>query len=105
MQAITKLGNMLSWIWGRKREPAPLYPHNRLRRTVDTQSIRNRLGSLGWTITELPVRSSSPDPKQRKVVKWKLIASLGEKSCQVDGLTLDEAMNVLGTTLGVIARS
>lgn len=98
---------MLSWlkrVCG-KKEADPPYPHNLIRRTVDTQSIRNRLQSLGWNVMEHPIRTSSPDPKQRKVVRWKLIASRGDKSFQVEGKTIDEAMNNLGTNLGVIARN
>ena len=72
---------------------------------MDTQSIRVRLETLGWTVLELPVRTSSPDPQQRKVVRWKLIAQKGEKSLQVEGQTKDDAMKNLGINLGVIARS
>jgi len=82
-----------------------LYPHNHIRRTVDTQTIRVRLETQGWTIRELPVRNSDPDPKLRKVVRWKLVAQRGSNSCQVEGITLDEAMTTLGSTLGVIAST
>jgi hypothetical protein len=97
---------MFNWIkrfWGRKPE-IPEHPHNRIRRKVDTNSIRARLNGLGWKLMELPIRKSDPDANQRTVVQWKIIAVKGEQSIELRGPTLDEAMTNVGRTLGVIAQ-
>ena len=92
---------MLLWIkrfWATK-EAKPLHPHNQIRRIVDIDSIRARLTGLGWQLHELPIK------KQNTVARWKVIASKGEKSLEAGGTTLEEAMNNVGQSLGVIPRS
>ena len=71
---------------------------------MDTQGIRVRIGTLGWKIREIPIRKSSPNPEERQIVSYRLIAGRGERSVEVSGPTLDEAFKTLGVTLGVIPR-
>jgi len=98
---ITKVKNVISWFkrfWSAKEE-IPLYPHNQIRRKVDTDSIRARLNGLGWQLLELPIK------KQNTIARWRVVASKGEKSLEAGGQTLDEAMTNVGQSLGVIPRT
>ena len=69
---------------------------------MDSNSIRTRIQSLGWHLHELPVRRNHPDSAERTIVNWKIVAVKGEKSIEVGGQTIDEAMKTMGTSLGVI---
>lgn len=71
---------------------------------MDTNSIRARIQGLGWKLLEVPIKKSNPDPSLRTILKWKVIATKGSNSCEVTGITIDEALKNLGTTLGAIAR-
>lgn len=93
----------LKWLTGlfsKKEQPVP----QPVRRKVDTQGIRARIGSQGWRVREIPIRKSSPNPEERQVVSYRLIAGRGERSIEVNGPTIDEAFKTLGVTLGVIPR-
>jgi len=74
------------------------------RRKVDNDAIRCRIKAQGWNLLELPVRKNHPDSRQQIIVRWKIIASRGDKSLEVGGLTIDEALKNVGETLGVIAK-
>ncbi len=74
------------------------------RRKVDNDAIRCRIKAQGWNLLELPVRKNHPDSRQQVIVRWKIIASRGDKSLEVGGLTIDEALKNVGETLGVIAK-
>ena len=93
---------MLQWLkhfFVTKSKPAPpAYPHNTIRRIVDTDTIRQRLNAQGWIIRELPIR------RDQTVARWKLVAIKGEKTVEVQGTTLESAFDIIGKTLGVIAR-
>lgn len=92
---------MLLWIkrlLRKQQKQACLYPHNQIRSKVDINSIRARLNGLGWQLLELPIK------KQNIVARWKVVASKGEKSLEAGGLSLEEAMNNVGKSLGVIPR-
>lgn len=65
---------------------------------MDTDSIRARLKGLGWQLLEVPIK------KQNKVARWKVVASRGEKSLEAGGDTLEEALNSVGRSLGVIPQ-
>jgi hypothetical protein len=92
-------------LWGKKTEPVPPEPPKPVtRRKVDTNTIRTRLSTLGWKLREIPIRRNSPDSNQRVVLLWKVIAVKGEKSVEVGGPTIDEAMKTIGKTLGVIPQ-
>lgn len=91
------------WNWLRPKKPQPI--PQPIRRIVDTQSIRNRIGSLGWQVREIPVRKSSSNPDERQVVSFRLIAGRGERSIEVTGKDINEAFKTLGMTLGVIPRN
>lgn len=71
---------------------------------MDTQAIRTRITTLGWRLREIPIKRNHPDVNERKVIQWKLVAMKGDKSIEVGGPTIDEAMKTIGKTLGVIPR-
>jgi len=83
------------------------YPHERSpgRRKVDTNTIRTRLNNLGWTVKELPIREKHAGAGPHQVVMWKLIAVKGERSLEVSGRNIDEAMSSLGQSMGVVPRN
>jgi hypothetical protein len=81
--------------------PEPLQP---ARRIVDTQAIRNRIAVQGWKLREIPIKRSNPDPAKRTIFQWKIIAAKGEKSIEVGGPTIDDAIKNIGKTLGVISK-
>ena len=69
---------------------------------MDIETIRKRLKHLGWFIKEIPVRKASLDPEQRIVANWRVIAIKNERSFEVTGKTLDEAIKKIGISLGVV---
>lgn len=71
---------------------------------MDSNAIRARLKGLGWQLIELPIRRNHPDSNERRVTNWKVIASKGERSYEVGGKTIDEALIKIGSSLGVIAQ-
>ena len=64
---------------------------------MDTNTIRARLSSLGWAVKELPIREKHAGAGPHKVVMWKLIAIKGERSLEISGKSLDEAMTNLAS--------
>jgi hypothetical protein len=95
---------MWKWVRGWFKPKQNLQPPPPARRIVTTEQIRARLNGLGWNVLERPVCHAHPDPAKRSISQWKLMASKGERSCEVAGTTLDEAMQNLGKILGVIPR-
>lgn len=89
--------------WAPIKEVEP-EPPKAPRRKVDTATIRTRITSQGWKLREIPIKRNHPDPTQRKVIQWKMIAIKGDKSIELGGPTIDEAMKNIGITLGVIPR-
>lgn len=81
------------------------YPHNQIRRNVDTNTIRARIKGLGWRVLEVPIKRNNPDPSLRTILKWKVVATKGESSCEVTGQTIDDAIKNLGMTLGAVPRN
>lgn len=75
-----------------------------VRRNVDTPAIRARISTQGWKLREIPIKRNHPDAAQRTILQWKIIAVKGDKSIEVGGKTIDDAMKTIGKTLGVIAR-
>jgi len=71
---------------------------------MEPNIVRQRLNAQGWQIRELPIRKNDPDPEKQVIARWKLVAIKGEKSYEVSGKTIEEAMENLGKILGVIAR-
>ncbi len=53
---------------------------------------------------EVPVKRNHPDPAQRTVLRWKIVATKGEQSLETSGVTIDDALKNIGLSLGVIAR-
>lgn len=80
-------------------------PHNKIRKNMDINSIRSRINQQGWQILEIPIKKNSPDPSLRIIARWKIVASKGSKTCEVGGLTIEEALKNLGVTLGVISKN
>lgn len=75
-----------------------------IRRKVDIGTIRSRLSHLGWYIKEIPIRRASLDPEQRTVANWRIIAIKNDRSFEVTGKTLDEAIKKIGISLGVVSE-
>jgi hypothetical protein len=98
------LWNRVVCFWKQKETQIETEVLKPIRRTVDTQSIRNRISVQGWLLREVPVKRNHPDPALREVLQWKVTAVKGSKSIEVSGKTIDEAMKSIGQTLGVIAR-
>lgn len=71
---------------------------------MDTSTIRTRITTQGWQLREIPIKRSHPDPKQRTVLQWKLVAIRGNRSIETGKPSLDEAMKSMGQMLGVIPR-
>lgn len=71
---------------------------------MDTNSIKVRLANLGFQVKELPIRRNHPDVNERTILHWKVIAVKGEQSYEVVGKSLDEAIQSIGKSLGVIAN-
>ena len=82
----------------------PEHPHNRIRRTVDANTIRARLNGLGWQVIERPLKRSNPDPAKREIYQWRIIAIKNEHSYEVTGKDLNEAMLNMGKSLGVVSN-
>lgn len=83
------------------------YPHEQIpgRRKVDTNTIRTRISNLGWDVKELPIRSKHAGAGPHEIIMWKLIAVRGERSLEISGKSLEEAMANLGQSMGVIPRN
>jgi hypothetical protein len=71
---------------------------------VDTNSIRARIKTQGWSLREIPIRRTVPDSKEKQITQWKIIAFRGEKSVEISGSTIDVAIKNIGITLGVIPK-
>lgn len=71
---------------------------------MDTNTIRTRITTQGWSLREIPITRADQGTKERRIIQYKIIAFRGEKSLEVAGPTLDEAMKNIGKTLGVIPR-
>ena len=102
----------MAWwrFWERffQNEKTLLHPHELLpgtRLNVDADVIRTRLQNLGWNVKELPIREKFAGGGAHKVIMWKLVAIKGDKSFEVAGKTLPEAMTNLGRSLGVVPQN
>ena len=95
---------IIDWWKPRKAIQNLEHPHNRTRKTVDINSIRARIATQGWKLLEVPMKKNNPDPALRTILKWRVVASKGERTCEVTGKTIEDAIKNLGETLGVIAR-
>ena len=98
---------MLNWFKKilRTKSKPDLQPHNRIRKNVDTNSIKARINGLGWQIREIPVKRSSPNASERSILHYKIIVCKGERSLEVTGKSLNEAIETIGAQLGVIPRN
>ncbi len=71
---------------------------------VDNDSIRARLKAQGWNLLEIPIRKRNPDSGELQISRWKIVATKGERSYEVGGPTIDEALTSVGISLGVISK-
>lgn len=71
---------------------------------MDNDAIRARIKAQGWNLLEVPIKRNTPNKNERVVARWKVVASRGEKSLEVGGTTIDEALRNVGQTLGVITK-
>lgn len=94
----------LKWIcekiWNKK--PLILENSNPVRRKVDSQTIRTRIANQGWILREIPIKKNHPNPTERSILQWKITAIKNGKSIEVGGKTIDEALNTIGKTLGLV---
>jgi len=97
---LKKVTNRLRLWWTESNQPM----HKPARGKVDTDTIRTRIYSLGWQVKELPVKKKNRQTEQIYIERFKLIAIKNERSVEISGKTIDEAMKNLGETLGVIPR-
>jgi hypothetical protein len=67
------------------------------------EDIEARLACIGWKTRQLPV--SGGGLSDRKIIRWKVIGFKGDKTIQVEGKTLEEAMNNLGRILGLVPKN
>ena len=71
---------------------------------MDSSAIRARINGVGWSLKELPIVRNNPTTNQKQILQWKLIAFKGERSIEITGATLDDAMKSIGKALGVISQ-
>lgn len=71
---------------------------------MDIDSIRARLKSQGWKLLEVPIKRSSPTSQEKVVAYWKVVAVRGDRSLEMGGETIEDALGKIGVTLGVIAK-
>lgn len=96
------LVTMLNWI--KRKKPITQEILIPKRRIVDNEAIRGRIQAQGWRLLEIPIKKNTPNKDERVVARWKIVASRGEKSIEVGGATIEEALANIGKTLGVITR-
>lgn len=107
VKILSWFGQVSHWIksfCAKKQVVQPQIQPQPARRPVDTDAIRVRIKTQGWTLKELPIRRTTVDSKEKQITQWKIIAFRGEKSIETSGSTIDEAIKNIGITLGVISR-
>ena len=71
---------------------------------VNKETIRTRLKTQGWNILEIPIKKRDQKTNTMCVYRWKVVANKNQRSFEVSGATIDEALNKIGKTLGVVSR-
>ena len=66
-----------------------------------TEELRDKIKKSGWLLKELPIRTGGPTSGQ--VRSWKMIAIKGDRSLTLEGKTIDNAIESVCKTLGLIA--
>jgi hypothetical protein len=74
------------------------------RRKVDNEAIRARIKTQGWSLLEIPIKRKDPKTGNSVVARWKIVANKGQKSIEVGGLDINEALRNIGLALGVIGK-
>jgi hypothetical protein len=62
--------------------------------------LRDRILKSGWNLRELPIRTGGSDSAEIRA--WKMIAVKGDRSVQLEGKTLEIAIESICKTLGLI---
>lgn len=71
---------------------------------MDSNAIRARINAQGWKLLEVPITKAGANKDERHIARWKVVAMRGDRSLEVGGATIDEALRTIGMTLGVIAK-
>lgn len=74
------------------------------RKKVNIDSIRARLNAQGWSLLEVPVKQRDQKTNKPFVARWKIVATKNQRSIEVGGKNIEEALNNIGKTLGVISK-
>lgn len=71
---------------------------------MTNESIRFKIEAQGWKLLEIPIKKMIPNTNEKTVSSWKIVASKGDRSVEIYGKTIDEALINIATLLGIIKR-
>lgn len=71
---------------------------------VNNESIRIRIKAQGWNLLEVPIKQRDHKTNKSFVARWKIVATKNQRSIEVSGKNIEEALNNIGKTLGVISK-
>lgn len=74
------------------------------RKKVNNESIRARIKAQGWSLLEVPIKQRDHKTNKPFIARWKIVATKNQRSIEVGGKNIDEALNNIGKTLGVISK-
>jgi hypothetical protein len=74
------------------------------RKKVNNEAIRLRIKAQGWNLLEVPIKKVDPKTSKPFIARWKIVATKNQRSIEVGGRDIDEALNNIGKTLGVISK-
>lgn len=71
---------------------------------MDNEAIRARIKAQGWNLLEVPIKQRDQKTNKPFIARWKIVATKNQKSIEVGGKNIEEALNNIGKTLGVISK-
>lgn len=71
---------------------------------MNIDSIRARLKAQGWNLLEVPIKKRNQKTNQLFIASWKVVANKNDKSIEIRGNTIDQALNNIGKILGVVSK-